>query len=439
MIFNFVYFCCYLLLLFEYQIFFSSGWVDVPWVQSTSASSQRPSNQDSTTVTVVDISNPDVRAAMDSREDNKDSKDSKPSTFGLRSCRGIRENIARRMRHNARDPSELENQSNLLRDPGLEISADLANLRLLMAVEDLLDNASSDLVANALAEAASLDQLRAASRNLQTSFRQSASAERKSNTAQGSRESSSPPLGAAETQAKVNVHHEWQPETDQKSSSSSLENTSQIGDQTVEKLDKESLGGEHPSITSSLSRDSKVVRSEVSVYVDSKSSSNFDGITEAKHSDLHDKEASDSSTVCEDSTKDKGKRVSEADTCNENLESVDTETADSVEKLVQPTSDREPQDTSKREDETEVGDREEEWKILMEHAKSQSSSDSSQADTEDKSGFVTEFFDAKSDELTESDKNRQNERGRELLPSEGDLLFSKNTEVFSTRHWLLSF
>jgi len=406
----------------------SEDWVDVPWVQSTSASSQRSSNQESTTVTVVDISNPDVRAAMDSREDSKDSKDSKSSTFGLRSSRGIRENIVRRMRHNARDPSELENQSNLLRDPGRELSADLANLRLLMAVEDLLDNASSDLVASALAEAASLDQLRAASRNLQTSFRQSASAEKKSNTAQGSRESSSPPLGVAETEAKVNVHHEWQSETDQKSSSSSSESTSQIGDKTGEKLEKELLAGEHPSSTISLSRDSKVVRSEVSVYVDSKSSSNFDGITEAQHSDLHDKETSDLSTVSEETQKDKEKRVPETETCNENLESVDAQTGDSAEELVHLTSDRESEDTSKRV-ETEVGGSDEEWKVLMEHAKSQSSNDSSQADTEDKSGFVTEFFDAKSDELTESDKNRQNERGRGLLPSEKDLLFTKNTEV----------
>ena len=132
------------------------------------------------------------------KKESKDNKESRTSTFRSRTGR-LRESLgpaARRLhKQNLTDAGEVENQTNISRDMNTsarEISADLANLRLLMAVEDLLDNASSDLVASALAEAASLDQLRAATNSIQRSFLQS-NRDRQSGSSQGSRESSSPP------------------------------------------------------------------------------------------------------------------------------------------------------------------------------------------------------------------------------------------------------
>ena len=413
---------------------FLSGWVDVPWVQSASAPSQKSNNHETSTVKVVDISSPDVRATMSDadKKDSKESKDSKTSAFKVRGCRGFRDNIGRRLRNNASDVGELENQSNLLRDSGREISADLANLRLLMAVEDLLDNASSDLVASALAEAASLDQLRAASRNLQTSFRQSTSTEKKSSPASDSQESSSPPavLTAAETETKVNVHHETQTVStaDRNSSLSQSEKTLHVDDDSESKLENKSKNNELTSGMSSLSRGAKVMRSELSVYVDSKSSVHMVDSTETKDaekSSFDDSKNDDTSRMNEEAANKEEKSGHGVDACEKNVESAATEAEDLVDKSTRSPVDKEFDETSGESGETEVEYSEE----REPKEKKVASNDSSQAGTEDKGGFFTEFFDTRSDEISESDKNRQNEIGRGLLSSEGDLLFNKNTEV----------
>ena len=390
---------------------------------------------------VVDISNPDVRATMSEAEkkDNKESKDSKPSAFRVR--RAIKDNFTRRMRNNAQEAGELENQSNLLRDSGREISADLANLRLLMAVEDLLDNASSDLVASALAEAANLDQRRAASRNVQATFLQNAAAEKKSNSAQGSRGSSSPPtsLSAVETETKVNVHQERRPlsESGPKSPLLSLSERTSRNEKTDSSLEKDSISDEPVIDNGGLYKETKVMRSEVCHYVDGKSKAHVEVISGTKHSDKcsDDRKCDDISNMKEEDIKKEDEGRSEAGSASDaNLKSSITESGDPGENSMHSSSNRESGEAGKGREEAEEEDSEKREPKVKDVLKDEGTAGvdnaSSQAATEEDNGcFVSEFFDARSDEFSESDKNRQNERGRALLSSDRDLLFNKTTEV----------
>ena len=421
-----------MLRLYTYEYYINdvllAGWVDVPWVQSTSAPSQKSNTLDTTTVKVVDISNPDVRAAISEAEKKEgiEPREAKPSNFRPRACR-----VGRRLKSNAQEAGELENQSNLLRDSGREISADLANLRLLMAVEDLLDNASSDLVASALAEAASLDQLRAASRNLQTSFRQSAAAEKKSSSTQGSRESSSPPisLSATDTESSVFVHQERQPlcETgDLHFCVSSNKDTGQNDDVTGSKLDEETFDKKD---TDNSPKETKLERSELNIYVDSSSSAHRDNVSGMKSSDTslneHDGKDDDASNDNENAEKKEIDKGFETESAGVDLDSKGNESHPAMNNEG-PTE--KVEDASKENKESEEQDPK--YKHVQDiEDKTDGTDSTSHADVEDKNGFVTHFFDARSDEFSESDKNRQNEMGRELLPGEGDLLFNKNTEV----------
>ena len=184
----------------------SLGWVDVSWVQSTAAALQKLSSDDPLNVKVVDISDPEVQAAISeadkSVQDSKSSADSRQAydsalksvvdSLGKRDSKpSTGDSVVDTLKPEGHSPMT-RSRSESDEGSGRGLSADLANLRLLMAVEDLLDNASSDLVASALAEAASLDQLRAAARNLRSSFLQS-SGGRLVPSSQGSRESTSPP------------------------------------------------------------------------------------------------------------------------------------------------------------------------------------------------------------------------------------------------------
>ena len=384
---------------------FVVGWVDVSWVQSTSAPSQDNSNQDNSAVKVVDISHPDVQSTISQveRKELKESKDSRPATFRVRSCRVNRDGMGpggRRInKQNAADVGELENQSNLLRDSKTSTReiADLANLRLLMAVEDLLDNASSDLVASALAEAASLDHLRAASRTLQSSFLQNT---RKSGSSQGSHESSSPP-SMVDYVDKQNVVTLGQGgDTTFRPSSEPIKDDSKSSNKS------ESCAGRWQSSDSKEGTEAKKERSEFNIFIDNTTEADGEA----------DKASAEIITGIEvEMTDETNERTTEEDV-PQAKEDVTTDIA--VAELV-TNANRFVEIRSMKED-SEVDRRSGgEVQVLVDI----------QSSTEDKDDQVTDVFDTRSDEFSESDKNRQNERGRELPSGEGDFLFSKNSGV----------
>lgn len=177
----------------------NTGWVDVTWPQSSSAA--KTNEENAFNVKVVDISDPAVQAAMleaEKRGKNENNKALHQTTldnalkqvvmsFGKRASDTTADNKTKEDQNKGDDPLSTENNSG-----GSEV--DLANLRFLMAVEDLLDSSSSDLVANALAEAASMrvDQLRLATQSFRNTLLEP-SQSRPTPSAQGSRESQSPP------------------------------------------------------------------------------------------------------------------------------------------------------------------------------------------------------------------------------------------------------
>ena len=186
-----------------------SGWVDVSWGQNVKAS-----KTDNTHVKVVDISDPDVQAAMleaDERGKNENNKSLHQTTLDS-ALRQVVMSFGKRNRSSETDAtksteggnktdkisrlnseSSTEDSNETAVDPQTGSRIDLANLQFLMAVEDLLDSSSSDLVASALAEAASMhvDQLRLATRSFRSTLLESKA--RPTPSAQGSRESQSPP------------------------------------------------------------------------------------------------------------------------------------------------------------------------------------------------------------------------------------------------------
>lgn len=346
---------------------------------------------------VVDISRPDVQSTI-SEVDKKDSKDGKDSKLRMRM----------RMRNRDHDAGELENQSNLLRDSDREISGDLANLRLLMAVEDLLDNASSDLVASALAEAASLDQLRTAPRNLPTSFKQSTDVGKRNYS---SRESgSSTKTFSAVVRGTSAGHQERQPLFE--------ENNAPVKDDSIKsKLLDESSDAEGPKESITTTKDRELEASEINVL--NIAGSNVDVSEEYKipdsATDVFIEEVKDASSSEESSEQKQEETLGETVVNAEPSVSTEIEHADKTAKDGGGTDSIEKSSEGRHDIDTE--------------AKDNRSNVTSEAEVEDKDGYVTELFDTRSDESSESDKNRQNERGRELLPCEGDLLFNKGTEV----------
>lgn len=549
--------------------------MDVPWVQSTTAPSQKSNGQDNSNVKVVDISHPDVQTAMSQAEkkDGKDNRESRTSTFRSRTGR-LRESLgpaARRLhKQNLTDAGEVENQTNISRDmnnSAREISADLANLRLLMAVEDLLDNASSDLVASALAEAASLDQLRAATNSIQRSFLQS-NRDRQSGSSQGSRESSSPPsmLEAIDVQTMLRsvnrrqynelsvappippvpsaVSEEDPKLEDTKESASDDEHKDStievdVRDNELEVTNQQTANQESfdlhvyadtntipdtESVATLVASDTILVSSNITeADLHQEVEVTTDDLTVVPVETINDKELSgvieEPSDILADITAETAEAEAEtisthlADIAmNEDVVGVSESDAAKAERMagaeqgegsgpVEGTTqgegvaqgegaeqgegaaqdegaaqgrdveqgksaaqaevagqgkDSERSEASLSIDPTKIEDKlasteiniAEQIRIESESSSDSSSSDSSVPDikdeateilsvendpvivhAEDKDNFVTEFFDARSDEISESDKNRHNEIGREMPPDESDMLFSKNTEV----------
>ena len=197
-----------------------SGWVDVSWAQNV-ASSSKTNNENTFNVKVMDISDPDVQAAMleaEKRGKNENNRSLHHTTldnalkqvvlsFGKKSSETDAktdlkttkcDTISKSQTNKTNIPDETNNS-----EPQ-NSRIDLANLQFLMAVEDLLDSSSSDLVASALAEAASMrvDQLRLATQSFRSTLLESSKG-RPTPTAQGSRESQSPP-----TEPSVPLHGE---------------------------------------------------------------------------------------------------------------------------------------------------------------------------------------------------------------------------------------
>eukprot|EP00794_Sanderia_malayensis_P020162 gene20162-22137_t len=159
----------------------NEGWVDVSWIQSTDSNVQsRNAQPDQSNIQVVDISDPDVQTAISQAEkkDVNSTVSTKPidSTTCCTTSTSSEDSHANLQKDNDATAEVADASSNKVTNDSTnrDNSVDLANFRLLMAVEDLLDNASSDLVASALAEARNLDQLRASTRSLQTPFLSSA-------------------------------------------------------------------------------------------------------------------------------------------------------------------------------------------------------------------------------------------------------------------------
>lgn len=190
---------------------------------------------------VVDISDPDVQAAMfevEKKEKNKNNKARSQSTLdnALRQVVMSFGKQKSKPTDNANKPSENPPQNvgdNQSADVCSNSRIDLANLQFLMAVEDLLDSPSSDLVASALAEAASMhvDQLRLATRSFRSTLLASTKS-RPTPSAQGSRESQSPP---------VELHSSSVHETFEKTEEleKDVENT-QLDTETLENIQEES-------------------------------------------------------------------------------------------------------------------------------------------------------------------------------------------------------
>lgn len=190
----------------------NGGWVDVSWAQNVPSTSKQ-NNDNTFNVKVMDISDPDVQMAMlkaEKRGKNENNRSLHHTTldnalkqvllsFGKKNegessksdsktPKADNSQIAHSSKTNPDEPSTSTGTSTETNS-----RIDLANLQFAMAVEGLLDSSSSDLVASALAEAASMrvDQLR-----LATQFRSTlleSSKGRPTPSAQGSRESQSPP------------------------------------------------------------------------------------------------------------------------------------------------------------------------------------------------------------------------------------------------------
>lgn len=418
------------------ELFVIVGWVDVPWAQSTSAPLQKSNGNSNASVKVVDISRPDVQSTISEveKKDSKDGKNSKPPKLMAKDCRGIRENVGRRIRNKDQDAGELENQSNLLRDSGREISGDLANLRLLMAVEDLLDNASSDLVASALAEAASLDQLRAASRNLQSSFCQGNFVEKKSTSSQGSRETSSQPNSLNATGSGDQQERQPLCEADQlKPVLQAMDDPGKC-DVIESTLPAESSDSKDAKEESFLPTEAKRERSECNIYVDVSSSASVEFIGGSKSSETAPNLVEEGTEISGyEETEQKDRRTESETTLvvssNSSVSMSEGFACEPSDPAAAPDADVAITEGVGKESPAIDSQGKQDANVEV---KEEIASVSSQTDTEDKTGYVTEFFDARSDEFSESDKNRQNERGRELLPSDGDLLFSKSPEVILT-------
>ena len=184
------------------------------WAQNTSTTKSNKSNTNNNfNVKVVDISDPQVQASIqeiERRGKNDTNRSLRQTTLDNALRQVVRsfgkkdsiEPVSSTPQKDAEQPSNrLDSESS--EDPGDEGAIegrsgsriDLANLQFLMAVEDLLDSSSSDLVASALAEAASMhvDQLRSATRSFRTSLLESHGLARPTPSAQSSRESRSPP------------------------------------------------------------------------------------------------------------------------------------------------------------------------------------------------------------------------------------------------------
>lgn len=210
-------------------------WVDVSWPQNATAN-----NDSNYNVKVVDISDPDVQGSMlevekrGKNENNKKVQSALDNTlkqvvlsFGKRSSTNETNNSS-----NKNMDSHDHNEEDKPSDPRI----DLANLQFLMAVEDLLDSSSSDLVANALAEANSLrvDQLRLATQSFRNTL-QASSKSRPTPSAQGSRESQSPP-----TEINVQVTQDSNSSESPKTSTDSTQITTvEENSSNQEKLEKE--------------------------------------------------------------------------------------------------------------------------------------------------------------------------------------------------------
>ena len=216
-----------------------SGWVNVSWPNNNADAKTNAENDFN--MKVVDISDPDVQAAMfevEKKEKNKNNKARSQSTLdnALRQVVMSFGKQKSKSSDNTNKPSENPPQNvddNQSADVCSNSRIDLANLQFLMAVEDLLDSPSSDLVASALAEAASMhvDQLRLATRSFRSTLLASTKS-RPTPSAQGSRESQSPP---------VELHSSSVHETFEKTEEleKNVENT-QLDTETLENIQEES-------------------------------------------------------------------------------------------------------------------------------------------------------------------------------------------------------
>lgn len=176
----------------------SDAWVDVSWAKNMTAKVNNEAN--SAAVKVVDISDPSVKEVMleaDRLDKNNSNKPlSAPSSSGLDDTLKQVVMSFGKKDSNKDKSSNTDNKNDTNEDDKDGGRIDMANLQFLMAVEDLLDTSSSDLVANALAEAASLrvDQLRMATQSFRNTLLATSNGQsRPTPSAQGSRESQSPP------------------------------------------------------------------------------------------------------------------------------------------------------------------------------------------------------------------------------------------------------
>ncbi|XP_066922502.1 E3 ubiquitin-protein ligase HECTD1-like [Clytia hemisphaerica] len=169
-------------------------WVDVSWAQNMASKTNE--DGDSSNVKVVNIADPSVAEVMlkaermDKNASNK-SHDA-PSPALDNNLKQVVMSFGKKKDGEKSDSENNKDNTNEADKQG-ETRIDLANLQFLMAVEDLLDN--SELVANALAEAASIrvDQVRMATQSFKNTLVASNGKNRPTPSAQGSRESQSPP------------------------------------------------------------------------------------------------------------------------------------------------------------------------------------------------------------------------------------------------------
>ncbi|XP_047133370.1 E3 ubiquitin-protein ligase HECTD1 isoform X2 [Hydra vulgaris] len=170
-----------------------SDWVDVSWAENFTSKTNLENNFN---VKVVDISDPHVQVAMLEAEKRHKNESNKYRQTTLDSA--LRQVVMSFGKHSLNDNQSAGKNSNSNRNEDQKqvgSRLDIANLQFLMAVEDLLDSSSSDVVANALVEAACLrvDQLKTAVKPFRNNLYSSKG--RPTPTAEGSRESSLPDTG----------------------------------------------------------------------------------------------------------------------------------------------------------------------------------------------------------------------------------------------------